>query len=257
MGILNVTPDSFFDGGKYQNMDLALTHANKMIEDGASILDVGGYSSRPGANDISVEEELRRVIPVIEKLKATFPNTYLSIDTFRAAVAQNAIEVGATMVNDISAGDDDSEMIPTVAKLNVPFIAMHKSGAAHNRIHANDYQEVTTEVLDYFIKKIPQLRKHGIKDILIDPGFGFGKNVDHNFELLKNLEAFKLLDCPIVVGVSRKRMIYETLNIKADDALNGTTVANTIACLNGANILRVHDVKEAADVVKIIHRLAN
>ena len=252
MGILNTTPDSFYDGGKFNSIEHALYQTEKMLNNGALIIDIGGYSSRPGAETVDIEEELNRVIPVIEKIHKNFPNAILSIDTFRAKVAKNAIDAGASIVNDISAGDDDPEMIATVGSLGVPYIAMHKQGTPKTMQQNPNYSNVTTEVLDYFIKKIPLYRAAGINDVIIDPGFGFGKNLEHNYSLLKNLAAFKMLDYSILVGVSRKRMINEVLNISEKDALNGTTVINTIALMNGANILRVHDVKEAVEAMKIV-----
>lgn len=252
MGILNTTPDSFFDGGKYNSIDFALKQTEKMLNEGASIIDIGGYSSRPGADNIEAQEELDRVIPVIEKINKTFKEVIISIDTFRAKVALEAVNAGASIVNDISAGDDDPDMVATVAALGVSYIAMHKQGNSKTMQLNPTYNGVTTDVLDYFIKKIQLLRQAGIKDVIIDPGFGFGKNRQHNYSLLKNLAAFKMLDCPILAGMSRKRMINEVLNISSIDALNGTTVVNTIALLNGANILRVHDVKEAVEAVKIV-----
>ena len=251
-GILNTTPDSFFDGGKYNSIDFALKQTEKMLNEGASIIDFGGFSSRPGADSIELQEELDRVIPIIEKVSKTFENIIISIDTFRAKVALDAVNAGASIVNDISAGDDDPNMITTIAALGVPYIAMHKQGNSKTMQLNPKYNDVTTDVLDYFIKKIQLLRQAGIKDVIIDPGFGFGKNRQHNYSLLKNLAAFKMLDCPILAGMSRKRMINEVLNISSIDALNGTTVVNTIALLNGANILRVHDVKEAVEAVKIV-----
>lgn len=252
MGILNTTPDSFFDGGKYNSIDFALKQTEKMLNEGASIIDIGGYSSRPGADNIEAQEELDRVIPLIEKINKTFKEVIISIDTFRAKVALEAVNAGASIVNDISAGDDDPDMVATVATLGVSYIAMHKQGNSKTMQLNPTYNGVTTDVLDYFIKKIQLLRQAGIKDVIIDPGFGFGKNCQHNYSLLKNLDAFKMLDCPILAGMSRKRMINEVLNISSIDALNGTTVVNTIALLNGANILRVHDVKEAVEAVKIV-----
>ncbi len=252
MGILNTTPDSFFDGGKYNSIDFALKQTEKMLNEGASIIDIGGYSSRPGADNIEAQEELDRVIPLIEKINKTFKEVIISIDTFRAKVALEAVNAGASIVNDISAGDDDPDMVATVATLGVSYIAMHKQGNSKTMQLNPTYNGVTTDVLDYFIKKIQLLRQAGIKDVIIDPGFGFGKNRQHNYSLLKNLAAFKMLDCPILAGMSRKRMINEVLNISSIDALNGTTVVNTIALLNGANILRVHDVKEAVEAVKIV-----
>ena len=252
MGILNTTPDSFFDGGKYNSIDFALKQTEKMLNEGASIIDIGGYSSRPGADNIEAQEELDRVIPLIEKINKTFKEVIISIDTFRAKVALEAVNAGASIVNDISAGDDDPDMVATVATLGVSYIAMHKQGNSKTMQLNPTYNGVTTDVLDYFIKKIQLLRQAGIKDVIIDPGFGFGKNRQHNYSLLKNLAAFKMLDCPILAGMSRKRMINEVLNISSIDALNGTTVVNTIALLNGANIIRVHDVKEAVEAVKIV-----
>lgn len=252
MGILNVTPDSFFDGGKYNSNDACISQAEKMLNEGAAIIDIGGYSSRQGADFISSYEELKRVIPVIEKIHKYFPEAILSIDTFRANVALEAVNAGASIVNDISAGDDDPEMITMVANLQVPYIAMHKQGTPQTMQLNPEYDDVTTDILDYFIKKIEFFSKAGIIDVIIDPGFGFGKNLNHNYALLKNLSAFRMLDCPIMAGMSRKRMIKEVLNISSKDALNGTTVVNTIALMNGANILRVHDVKEAVEAVKIM-----
>ena len=252
MGILNTTPDSFFDGGRFNSIDFALKQTEKMLNEGASIIDIGGYSSRPGADNIELQEELDRVIPLIEKITTTFQDVIISIDTFRAKVALDAVNAGASIINDISAGDDDPDMIATVATLSVPYIAMHKQGNSKTMQLNPKYDDVTTNVLDYFIKKVQLFREAGIKDIIIDPGFGFGKNREHNYSLLKNLAAFKMLDCPILAGMSRKRMINEVLNISSKDALNGTTVVNTIALLNGATVLRVHDVKEAVEAVKIV-----
>ena len=255
MGILNITPDSFFDGGRFVSKDAALFHAERLIKEGASILDIGGCSSRPGSNDISEEEELHRVIGIIEAIHTEWKEAILSIDTFRSKVAYEAIMAGASIVNDISAGDDDKDMIQTVARLGVPYVAMHKQGKPANMQQNPIYADVTTDVLDYFIKKIAILHEAGIVDIILDPGFGFGKNKVHNYELFKNIEAFKILDCPIMVGVSRKRMINEVLEISSRDALNGTTVLNTIALTKGAKILRVHDVKEAVEAVKLVGEL--
>lgn len=252
MGILNTTPDSFFDGGKFNSIDFAIKQTEKMLNEGASIIDIGGFSSRPGSDSIELQEELDRVIPIIEKVSNMFQDAIISIDTFRAKVALDAVNAGASIVNDISAGDDDPDMVATVAALGVPYVAMHKQGNSKTMQINPKYGDVTTDVMDYFIKKVQLFREAGIKDVIIDPGFGFGKNREHNYSLLKNLAAFKMLDCPILVGMSRKRMINEVLNISSKDALNGTTVVNTIALLNGANILRVHDVKEAVEAVKIV-----
>lgn len=252
MGILNTTPDSFYDGGKYTTIETAISRAEQILTEGAAIIDVGGYSSRPGAGVVSDEEELRRVVPVIEKIIEKFPEAIISIDTFRAKIAEEAINAGASIVNDISAGDDDPEMINTVAKYKVPFIAMHKKGTPENMQKNPEYEDVTVEVLDYFIKKKKELLQKGILDIVVDPGFGFGKTTTHNYELLNNISAFKMLECPIMVGISRKKMIYDILKIQKNEALNGTTVLNTFALLNGADILRVHDVKQTVEAVKLI-----
>lgn len=254
MGILNVTPDSFYDGGKFYSKDSLLPQVEKMLQQGAAIIDIGGYSSRPGASEVSETDELSRVIPAIEQIIKQFPNTIISIDTFRALVAQQAVQSGASLVNDISAGDDDPLMLKTVAKLGVPFIAMHKKGSPQTMQLNPNYQDVTVEVLDYFIKKVKQCTDEGIVDIILDPGFGFGKTIEHNYSLLKNLETFKMLDCPMLVGVSRKGMIKNLLNISSDEALNGTTVLNTIALTKGAHILRVHDAKEAVEAVKLVYK---
>lgn len=256
MGILNATPDSFYDGGRYATVASAVNQAERMLQEGASVLDVGGSSSRPGSVAVDEQEESQRVLPVIEALMARFPEAILSVDTFRASVARRALDAGACIVNDISAGDDDPEMIPLVASRRVPFIAMHKQGTQRNMQHAPAYQNVVTEILDYFIRKTQQLRQAGIADMVIDPGFGFGKTTDHNYSLLKNLHVFAMLSCPILVGVSRKRMINEVLGTLPDEALNGTTALNTLALTQGANILRVHDVKEAVQAVKLFGRFA-
>jgi dihydropteroate synthase len=255
MGILNTSPDSFYDGGKYSTLETALFQIEKMLLEGASIIDIGGFSSRPGADEISEEEELSRVIPFIERAIHTFPKVVISIDTFRAKIAHESIQAGASIINDISAGDDDLAMIETVSKLKVPYIAMHKKGKSKTMQVNPNYKNVKTEILDYLIKKVGLLKQAGVIDIIIDPGFGFGKNLKHNYELLKNLPIFEMLDCPILVGMSRKRMVNEVLNISSKDALNGTTVVNTIALLNGAQILRVHDVKEAVEAIKIVDYL--
>jgi len=253
MGIINITPDSFYDGGTFNSPDLALVQAESMINAGAAIIDIGGSSSRPGSLEIEIEEELHRVLPVIEKIHTTFPEVIISIDTYRSEVAKEAVKAGASIINDISAGDDDSEMFATVAQLQVPYIAMHKKGKPQTMQNSPIYEDVCVEVLDYFIKKVGLLRQLGVIDIILDPGFGFGKTTVHNYALLKNLKTFNMLECPMLVGVSRKRMINEVLEIKAKDALNGTTVINTLALINGAKILRVHDVKEAVEAIKLFN----
>lgn len=249
MGILNTTPDSFFDGGRYNAVDNALVRTEKMLIEGADMIDIGGYSTRPGAQEITPDEELRRVVPVIEGIITRFPECIISIDTFRASVAKAALQSGASIINDVSAGDDDEQMIPLVAELNVPYIAMHKQGNPQTMQNNPVYKDVVNEVLGYLAAKVTLLQSLGVHDIVIDPGFGFGKTVEHNFSLLKNMEKFSLLNVPILAGVSRKSLINKVLGIKAAEALNGTTVINTLALLGGANILRVHDVREAKEAV--------
>lgn len=251
MGILNITPDSFFDGGMLTDEKSVLLKAEKMISDGADFIDVGGYSSRPGASDISEKEELDRVIPTIEAIIKRFPECILSIDTFRSEVAKQAIESGALMVNDISGGALDSEMFALVARHHVPYILMHMKGTPQTMKSMAEYENLISEMLDYFHPKIDQLQQLGVADIMIDPGFGFAKTIAHNFELLKHLELLKVLNQPMVIGLSRKSMIWKTLNTDPENALNGTTVLNTIALLKGASILRIHDVKEAVEAVKL------
>ena len=257
MGILNVTPDSFFDGGKHSNNSLIIAHVEKMLAEGADFIDVGAYSSRPGAKHISEEEETERILPIIKLLTKTFPAIILSVDTFRSAVAEKCILEGACMINDISAGDLDHKMFPTIAKLQVPYIIMHMQGNPQNMQQSPAYTNIVNEVLFYFSKKINQLRELGVNDIITDAGFGFGKTLEHNYNLLHHLQLFENLNCPILVGISRKSMLYKPLQITAETALNATTSANTIALLNGANIIRVHDVKEAVETVKIVELLKN
>jgi len=255
MGILNVTPDSFFDGGKYVNSSEALNQVESMLEAGADIIDIGGYSSRPGAKDISVDEELSRTIPLVKTIHEKFPDAILSIDSFRSDVAQAAIEAGASIVNDISAGDNDPLMLKTVAKLAVPYIIMHKQGNPETMQNKPEYDDVVQDVLGYLFKKKKECLAAGISDIIIDPGFGFGKTLDHNYQLLKHLEHFKIIESPMLIGVSRKSMINKVLGSQASEALNGTTVLNTIALSKGAQILRVHDVEEAVECVKLTSKL--
>ncbi len=251
MGVLNTTPDSFFADSRVADEKTLLQRAERMITEGVSILDIGGMSSRPGADIIDENEELRRVLPAIEAIHKHFPTTILSIDTIRATVAKAAIEAGASIINDISAGNIDEKMFVTVAELNVPYILMHMKAMPKTMQNEPHYEDIADEILNFLIKKIGILRGLGVKDIVIDAGFGFGKTVEQNFELLRKLNVFKILDCPILVGLSRKTMIYKTLDIKADDALNGTTAANMLALMNGTKILRVHDVKEAVETIKI------
>jgi dihydropteroate synthase len=252
MGILNLTPDSFFEKSRLlSSKEDVFKVSEKMIVDGVDILDIGGYSSRPMAEDISIEEELKRTISIIERLKEEFPNILISIDTFRSKVAVEAVNAGADFVNDISAGELDSTMIGEVGKLNVPYIAMHMRGNPRTMQHQNSYQEILTELMNYFSKKQNLCREAGIKDVLIDPGFGFSKTLDQNYWILKNLAYFKTIQAPILVGVSRKSMIHKKLGLTAGEALNGTTALHMAALINGANILRVHDVKEAKETAKL------
>lgn len=251
MGILNVTPDSFYDGGKFHSQSEVLTQVEKMIAEGASIIDVGGQSTRPKADMISEAEEIQRVIPVIEIIHKNFPDAIISIDTFRSEVVKKAVAAGASIVNDISGGTLDPEMFATVGALNVPYILMHIQGTPETMQQNPEYENVVREVREYFLQKIPLLRATGLKDIILDVGFGFGKNTAHNFSLLKHLTEFRIFDLPILVGVSRKSMINRVLKTTPDQALNGTTVLNSIALMNGANLLRVHDVKEARQAIQL------
>lgn len=251
MGILNLTPDSFFDGGKYQNIPQALHHAKKMLEEGADILDIGGMSSRPGARLITAEEECKRVLPLIEALQQELPEAILSIDTIYATTARKAIEAGAAIINDISAGRIDPEMFSTVADLQVPYILMHMQGLPNNMQQQPAYADVVQEVFDFFVEKIGKLRQLGLHDIILDPGFGFGKTLEHNYALLRQLSAFRAFDLPILVGISRKSMINKVLHTKPAEALNGTTAAHILALEQGAHILRVHDVSPAREAIAI------
>lgn len=256
MGILNLTPDSFFSGSRIdKNREAILSKAGEMIREGAAFLDLGGYSTRPGAVDISIQEEIDRVVPAVEVIRKEFPDILLSIDTFRSKVAQEAVFAGADIVNDISAGNLDEAMLPMIASLGVPYIAMHMRGNPQNMLSQSNYSDILREILHYFAEKVDLIRKLGIKDVIIDPGFGFAKTIEQNFYLLKNLKSFETLGFPLLVGVSRKSMIYKTLQIDTTNALNGTTALNMFALLQGANILRVHDVKEAKETVKLFEQL--
>ena len=255
MGIINSTPDSFFQGSRFTDTDAVLAQAEKMLEEGADIIDIGGQSTRPGSTLLTATEELQRVIDSVEALNRRFPEAFISIDTFYALVAKETVAAGACIINDISAGSMDETMISMVASLNVPYVLMHMKGKPDTMQQSAHYEDVTREVLDFFIHHIPLIRNAGIKDIIVDPGFGFGKTIAHNFELLRNLSALKMLDCPILLGLSRKSTIYKTLGTDASQALNGTTVLNTIGIENGANILRVHDVKEARETVTLLSAL--
>ena len=255
MGILNVTPDSFYDGGTYKNDKDILSQVEKMLEEGATFVDVGGYSSRPSAEDISIDNELKRVIPVIEILVKEFPEILVSIDTFRSKVAQQSINAGACMINDISAGKLDDNMLQTVASLKVPYVMMHMRGTPQTMTKLTDYKNLLKDILFYFSERIAAARQLQIADIIIDPGFGFAKTIEQNYKLLNSLEHFKFLDLPLLVGVSRKSMISKVLGTSTDESLNGTSVLNTIALQKGASILRVHDVKEAMECIKLTNQL--
>jgi dihydropteroate synthase len=255
MGILNITPNSFYDGGKYSSEKNAISQVEKMLNEGATFIDIGAYSSKPNAEFISEKEELNRIIPVIKAVINEFPEAMLSIDTFRSSVAQEGINHGAALINDISAGSLDERMLEVIAKNNVPYIMMHMRGTPQTMQTQTNYEHLINEIVTYFSDKINKARKLGINDLIIDPGFGFTKTTAQNFELLSNLELFKILELPILSGVSRKSMIYKTLDINPEEALNGTTVLNTIAISKGANIIRVHDVKEAIECVKLYERL--
>ena len=255
MGILNITPDSFYDGGMYKDEISILNQTEKMLIDGATFIDVGAYSSRPGAAEVSEEEELKRIVPVIELLIKKFPDIIISVDTFRSKVAKETISLGAAIINDISGGNLDSKMYETIAKLEVPYILMHMAGTPKTMQNNPTYEDVTKDLIYFFSEKIDQLHRLNVSDIIIDVGFGFGKTIEHNFQLLRNMSLFQHLDKPILAGLSRKSMLYKTLDISAQEALNATTSANTIALLNGANILRVHDVKEAVEAVTLVNQL--
>jgi dihydropteroate synthase len=250
MGIINITPDSFYAGSRKQGIDEALQQTEKMLNEGATFLDLGAYSSRPGAEDISLQEETDRLLPVVEAIISRFPDAVLSIDTFRSRVAEVAIKAGAHIINDISGGQLDPEMFATVARLQVPYILMHMKGTPQNMNQQAHYEDVFAEVYDYFVDKYYQLKQLGVYDVIIDPGFGFAKKTEHSYTLMNRLQDFNMLQLPVLVGISRKKMIYGQLGT-AGEALNGTTVLNTIALIKGANILRVHDVKEAVEAVKI------
>ncbi len=257
MGILNVTPDSFFDGNLYTNEKKILSQVEKMIAEGATFVDVGGYSSRPGAEEITVEEEQKRILGAIKPILKKFPETFISIDTFRSEVAKAAVGEGAVMINDISGGSLDAKMFETTAQLKVPYILMHMRGNPKTMTSQTDYQHLVKEVMDYFHQKLNQLSQYNHSDIIIDPGFGFAKTITQNFELLNQLEYFSQLEKPLLVGLSRKSMIWKTLQSSPEEALNGTTALNTIALLKGANILRVHDVKEAREAIQLVDQLSN
>ncbi len=255
MGILNLTPDSFYDGGQYKTDIDYLNQVEKIISEGADFIDIGGMSSRPGAEIINIEEELKRVIEPIQNILKQFPDIIISIDTIRSEVAKASVEEGALIVNDISAGVLDNLMLATVVNLNVPYILMHMKGEPNNMQQHPTYENVTLEILDFFIERVKACRKAGIKDVIIDPGFGFGKTIEHNYTLLKHMRDFDMIELPLLVGISRKSMIYKVLEINQEEALNGTTALNMIALQKGASILRVHDVKEAVQCVKLYNAI--
>jgi dihydropteroate synthase len=257
MGILNVTPNSFFDGGKYSDAEAILFQVEKMLQEGANFIDVGGYSSKPNAEFVSEQEELNRVLPIVQLILNRFPETLLSIDTFRSSVAKACLENGAAMINDISAGKLDDKMLETIANFQVPYCMMHLRGTPETMQTLTNYDAIVKEMLFYFSDRVATARALGINDLIIDPGFGFAKTTEQNFEVLQKLELFQTFELPILVGFSRKSMIYKTLNSNASEALNGTTVLNTLALAKGAKILRVHDVKEALECVKLYEKTSN
>lgn len=254
MGILNVTPDSFYSGSRFQSDKEILSQAEKMIAEGADFIDLGGYSSRVGATDISHEEELERLLPAIKLLSTHFKETIISIDTFRAEVAERAIDAGAHIINDISGGELDAKMFQTIAKLKVPYILMHMKGTPQTMAKLNQYDDMVFDIYQYFSKKVNELKNLGVHDVILDPGFGFAKNIDQNFNLLNQLQSFSSLELPMLIGLSRKSMIWRTLGIEPEEALNGTSVLNTLALQNGVAILRVHDVKEAKQCIKLLEK---
>ena len=258
MGIINITPDSFYKGSRYSTDEEILVIATRMLEDGADILDIGGYSSRPGAKDISGDEESNRVLKAVKLINRNFSEAIISVDTFRADIAREAVVgCGATIINDISGGDSDDRMFSVVEKLNVPYILMHMKGDPRTMQNKPVYEDIVADILKWFGDRIFKLKSAGLKDIIIDPGFGFGKTIDHNFELLRRLGDFSIAGLPVLVGISRKSMIWKTLDISVDEALNGTTTLNAIAIFNGADILRVHDVREAVQTVRLIKKVKN
>ena len=255
MGILNLTPNSFFDGGKYKNNSEILSKVEKMLNEGATFIDIGAYSSKPSAEFVSEEEELQRIVSIVQLILEHFPETLISIDTFRSQVAQICIENGAAIINDISAGNLDDKMLETIAKYNVPYIMMHMRGTPETMQKMTSYEDIVKEILFYFSEKVAKARSFGINDLIVDPGFGFAKTLDQNYEVLQKMELFEILELPLLAGFSRKSMIYKTLQSSADEALNGTTVLNTVALTKGAKILRVHDVKEAMECVSLFNKM--
>lgn len=257
MGILNITPNSFYDGGKFTNESEILAQVDRMLTEGATFIDVGAYSSKPNAEFVSEEEEISRIVPIVQLILKHYPNAIVSIDTFRAAVAQVALDHGAAMINDISAGNLDEAMFAVIAKHNVPYIMMHMRGTPQTMQSLANYDDIIKEMLFYFSEKVARARSLGINDLIIDPGFGFAKTVDQNYEVLRQLDLFQMLDLPVLAGISRKSMIYKTVGTDANGALNGTTFLNGFALSKGATILRVHDVKEAVECVALYKKLSN
>lgn len=255
MGILNITPDSFFDGGKYKDEKSILEQVEKMLTEGATFIDVGAYSSRPSADAISAEEEVQRILPIVRLLLREFPEIIISIDTFRSTVAHGCLEAGAAMINDISAGKLDEQMLTTIAKFKVPYIMMHMKGTPQTMQKHTEYEDLIREVLFYFSERIAEARALGIHDIIVDPGFGFAKTLEQNYRLLRSLDLFQTFNIPLLAGLSRKSMIYKILDCEPQDALNGTTALNMLALTKGASILRVHDVKEAMECIKLSEQL--
>jgi len=255
MGILNVTPNSFYDGGKHKEINSIIHQVDKMLSEGADFIDIGAYSSKPSAEFVSEEEEIKRLVSIVKSLVETFPNIILSVDTFRAQVAKASVENGVAMVNDIAAGSLDDKMLETVAELKAPYIMMHMRGNPQTMQSLTDYNDIVKEMIFYFSERIQKARSFGISDIVIDPGFGFAKTLEQNYEVLHKMELFEMLELPILVGVSRKSMIYKVLESSPQEALNGTSVLNTIALQKGAKILRVHDVKEAVECIKLVSKL--
>tara|TARA_Y100001947_G_scaffold69115_1_gene58234 strand:- start:2654 stop:3484 length:831 start_codon:yes stop_codon:yes gene_type:complete len=255
MGILNVTPDSFYDGGVHNSDKKILKHVEKMLNDGAVFIDIGAYSSRPNGINVDENEELNRVVPALELVINKFPETIISIDTFRSKVAETCLNSGASIINDVSAGEMDKKMMEIVGKYNVPYVMMHMKGNPQNMIKKTNYDDMLKEIIKYFSKKINQAVSYKINDMIIDPGFGFAKDLKQNYNLLSNMDLLKILEKPIMVGISRKSMIYQSLKTNAKESLNGTTVLNTVSLIKGASILRVHDVKEANECIKLINAL--
>ncbi|MEZ4792751.1 MAG: dihydropteroate synthase [Gelidibacter sp.] len=255
MGILNLTPDSFYDGGKFQDELTILKQVERMLVEGATFIDVGAYSSRPNAEDISEDAELRRILPIVVLVLKEFPDVLLSIDSFRSKIAKQCIEAGASMINDISAGKLDANMLQTVAKLHVPYVMMHMRGTPKTMQTLTQYDHLVKDILFYFSERIAAARALGIVDLVVDPGFGFAKTITQNYEILSNFECFKMLELPLLAGLSRKSMVYKPLGLDSGEALNGTTVLNTIALQKGASILRVHDVREAMETIKLVEQL--